>query len=111
MRSSPRARICAERSASGSAGELLRVYERFSVREPYSPDSVSAGRRALKNVCLDLLAASGQADGIARAFAQYQSADNMTDRLAGLSTLSLHDKPQRTSAFEDFYARLLRPIR
>ncbi|HKY86723.1 MAG TPA: aminopeptidase N, partial [Pseudorhodoplanes sp.] len=86
-------------------GALLSVYERFSVREPYSPDSVSAGKRALKNVCLDLMAASGQADGIARAFAQYQSADNMTDRLAGLSTLSLHDKPQRTSAFEDFHAR------
>jgi aminopeptidase N len=87
------------------SGELLRVYERFSVREPYSPDSVSAGKRALRNVCLDLMAASGQADAIARAFAQYQSADNMTDRLAGLSTLSLHDKPQRAAAFEDFYTR------
>jgi len=86
-------------------GDLLAIYERFAVREPYSPDSVSAGRRSLKNVCLDLLAASGQADGITRAFAQYQSADNMTDRLAALATLSLHDKPQRTAAFEDFYAR------
>jgi aminopeptidase N len=86
-------------------GELLSVYERFSVRESYSPDSVSAGRRTLRNVCLDLMAASGQADGIARAFAQYQSADNMTDRLAGLTTLSWYDRPQRTSAFADFYAR------
>jgi aminopeptidase N len=86
-------------------GELLAVYDRFSVREPYNPDSASAGRRALRNVCLDLLAASGQADGIARAFAQYQTADNMTDRLAGLATLSLHDRPQRAAALEDFYKR------
>lgn len=85
--------------------ELLAIYERYAVLEPYSPDTVSAGRRWLKNVCLDLLAASGQADSIARAFSQYQSADNMTDRLAALATLSLHDKPQRTVAFEDFYTR------
>jgi len=86
-------------------GELRAGYQRFSVREPYHPDAVSAGRRALKNVCLDLLAANGHAAGIERAFAQYTSADNMTDRLAGLSTLSVHDKPQRAAAFEDFYAR------
>ena len=85
--------------------ELLALYERFAVREPYSPDSVSAGRRALKNVCLDLLAVNGQADGIARVFEQYKSADNMTDRLAGLATLSFHDKPLRGTAFEDFYQR------
>jgi aminopeptidase N len=86
-------------------GALLTIYQQYSIRETYSPDSVSAGRRSLKNICLDLLAANGQAGDIERAFAQYQSADNMTDRLAGLSTLSLHDKPQRTAAFEDFYAR------
>jgi aminopeptidase N len=85
--------------------ELLAIYKRFSVREPYSPDAVSAGRRSLKNVCLDLLAASGHATDIERAFTQYQSADNMTDRLAGLSTLSLHNTPQRLVAFEDFYNR------
>jgi aminopeptidase N len=87
------------------AGELLDACESLATREAYSPDSVSAGRRSLKNVCLDLLAANGNADGIARAFTQYQSADNMTDRLAALSTLSLHHKPQRTAAFDDFYAR------
>jgi aminopeptidase N len=84
---------------------LLAIYERFSVREPYSPDAVSAGRRSLKNVCLDLLAANGHAGDIERAFTQYQSADNMTDRLAGLSTLSWHHTPQRAIGLEDFYQR------
>lgn len=85
--------------------DLVAIYERFSVREPYSPDAVSAGRRSLRNVCLDLLASNGHAGDIERAFTQYQSADNMTDRLAGLSTLSLHNTPQRIMAFEDFYNR------
>ncbi len=44
-------------------------------------------------------------DAIARAFAQYQNADNMTDRMAALDTLSLHDRPERTRALEDFYRR------
>ena len=29
----------------------------------------------------------------------------MTDRMAALATLSLHDVPERTAAFEDFYQR------
>jgi aminopeptidase N len=86
-------------------GDLLAVHDRFAVREAYSPGAASAGRRSLKNVCLDLLAAGGQPDSIARAFAQYQAADNMTDRLAALATLSFYDKPQRIAAFDDFYAR------
>jgi aminopeptidase N len=72
---------------------------------PYSPDAKSAGRRALRNVCLDLLAAGGRRDAIAYAKTQYDKADNMTDRIAALATLSLHDVPERTAAIEDFYAR------
>ncbi len=65
----------------------------------------SAGRRSLKNVCLGLLAATQQPEAFARAFAQYQSADNMTDRMAALETLALHDRPERAQALDDFYAR------
>ena len=36
---------------------------------------------------------------------QYESADNMTDRMAALSTLSLHDVPERAAALDDFYRR------
>ncbi|MGH6789551.1 MAG: aminopeptidase N [Pseudolabrys sp.] len=91
-------------------GALLRpaltdAYERMSVRVPYSPDAISAGRRALRNVSLDLLAAAGAADAIARAAQQYAGADNMTDRMAALGTLSLHDTPERERAIEDFYTR------
>ena len=68
---------------------------------PFSPDAASAGRRSLKNIALDLLAADANAQGVARAYTQYQAADNMTDRMAALATLSLHDVPQRQAALED----------
>ena len=87
------------------AGTLAETYERMAETGPYSPDAARAGRRSLKNVCLDLLAADRNAEGIARATGQYLNATNMTDRIAALTTLSLHDVPQRTDAIEDFYRR------
>jgi len=87
-------------------GEALKdAYRRLRSAGPYSPDAVSAGRRALKNVCLDLLAATGDAAAIDLAANQYASADNMTDRMAALTTLSLHDVPPRSAALDDFYRR------
>jgi aminopeptidase N len=87
------------------ARSLAETYEAMTDRGPFSPDAASAGRRALKNVALDLLAADGSAEGVARAFAQYQAADSMTDRMAALATLSLHNVPQRQRALDDFYSR------
>ena len=71
----------------------------------YSPDAGSAGRRALKNICLDLMAATEASAAIARAVAQYDGADNMTDRMAALATLALHDRPERAAALDGFYKR------
>ena len=84
---------------------LAETYRRMITPGPYRPDAQSAGRRALKNICLDLLAMTATDPAIARAFAQYQSADNMTDRMAALETLALHDRPERAAALEDFYKR------
>ena len=87
----------------GSA--LAKTYDRMTLAGPYSPDATSAGRRSLRNVALDLLAATGEAAAIARAARQYETADNMTDRMAALATLSLHAAPECTRALADFYAR------
>jgi aminopeptidase N len=84
---------------------LARTYERMITGAPYSPDAQSVGRRALKNVCLDLLAVTQASEALARTRAQYHSADNMTDRMAALDTLAMHDPAQRTAALEDFYGR------
>src|SRR5690606_28381843 len=62
-------------------------------------------RRALRNIALDLMAATGEPHVMTLAMKQYEAADNMTDRIAALSTLNAHDVPQRTAALEDFYTR------
>src|SRR6202050_5128509 len=87
------------------ASALANTYERMATPGPYQPDAQSAGRRSLRNVCLDFLAVAEGRDAIARAFAQYQNADNMTDRMAALDTLSRLDRPERAATLEDFYRR------
>jgi aminopeptidase N len=87
------------------AEPLFDHYRRLSESAPYQPDAESAGRRTLRNTCLDLLVATRRADAIVLAARQYRAANNMTDRMAALSTLSLCDVPERAAAFDDFYAR------
>lgn len=84
---------------------LERNYQRLTDTGAYRPDAESAGRRALRNVCLDLLVAARAPGAIACAAAQYRDANNMTDRMAALTTLSLYDVPERTAALDDFYGR------
>ncbi|MDR3422831.1 MAG: aminopeptidase N [Xanthobacteraceae bacterium] len=84
---------------------LANAYRRMITPGPYQPDAQSAGRRAFKNVCLGLLAATEQSEAIALTLTQYRGADNMTDRMAALETLALYDRPERAQALEDFYAR------
>jgi aminopeptidase N len=84
---------------------LAATYQRLISPGAYRPDAQSAGRRSLKNACLDLLAITEAAEAIARAKSQYDGADNMTDRMAALETLALHDRPERAAALDDFYAR------
>jgi aminopeptidase N len=84
---------------------LADTYSRMVETAPFSPDAASAGRRSLKNISLELMATANPGAGVARADAQYRGADNMTDRIAALSTLSHHDVPERQAAFDDFYHR------
>ena len=101
-----RARRALRASVGGKLGAaLVKTYERMTVPGPYSPDATSAGRRSLRNVALDLLAATAAPEAIARAARQYDAADNMTDRLAALATLSLYAAPERERTLADFYAR------
>jgi aminopeptidase N len=87
------------------AAALARIYEMMFVPGPYRPDAQSCGRRSLRNTCLDLLVTARDDGAITRAMRQYEGSDNMTDRLAALSTLSLCDVPERNVALDDFYAR------
>jgi aminopeptidase N len=63
------------------------------------------GVRRLKSVALALLAAGDQANGARIAKAQYDRADNMTDRQGALAVLASLDGAEREAAFADFYDR------
>lgn len=72
--------------ATANAGTFARLYDELADTGPFTPDAASAGKRALRNVLLDYLAA---AEGTAmRAQAQYRSSTNMTDKAAALSVLA-----------------------
>lgn len=70
----------------------------------YSPDPISAGRRALKNLALNYLMVGNTELGSLLAQAQYANASNMTDRLAALTSLT-HESTNtlKQSALDDFY--------
>ena len=95
------------RTAIGRAlrDDLRAAYERLTDSGPYRIDGAAIGRRALRNACLAYLAAGGDADGIARAKAQFDAGQNMTDVLASLAVLSAIDCAERRAALDAFYAR------
>ncbi|MGA0584996.1 MAG: DUF3458 domain-containing protein, partial [Castellaniella sp.] len=57
---------------------------------PYSPDPVSSGRRALRNLALDNLLTGQAPDAVELALAQYRQARNMTESLGALTALLQH---------------------
>ena len=85
------------------AGPLLSTYERLAPAGAYSPDAAAAGRRALRNLALDLYAAAWPTEGAALARRQVDTADTMTDEIAALATLSLIAGEPREAALAAFY--------
>jgi len=85
--------------------ELLAAYKAGTVPGPYSPDAVSAGKRALRNAALGLLMELETGDVIALCDEQYTRADNMTDAFAALVCLANSGAAQREGALESFYDR------
>jgi len=84
---------------------LAETYEASRSEGPHSPDAASAGRRALKNRCLALMAATGGPDAFARAEAQFRGADNMSDGLPALTALVHEGAAQADALLEGFHAR------
>jgi aminopeptidase N len=77
--------------ASALRDDWQRAYDEHQVTGPYSPDPVSAGRRALANralamLCLDAVA-RGDTVWPGRAFQRFKDASNMTDRQGALLAL------------------------
>ncbi|MFC7289987.1 aminopeptidase N [Herminiimonas glaciei] len=84
--------------------DFSRVYAANQTDGPYSPDAASSGKRALKNLALSYLAELDDADAHTLAQAQYDSANNMTDRMAALAALANSQAPGRAAALAKFYS-------
>jgi len=84
---------------------LRKTYDACTIVGSYSPDAVSAGRRALRNLSLAYLMELDEAESRRLCVAQLQHADNMTDALAALTALANCDCPEREPALEEFYAK------
>jgi aminopeptidase N len=93
------------RRAAGTelADELVQAQATGAPGDDLS--SSAKGIRKLKTVALWLLSGGDPTRGAALAKAQYDTADNMTDRQGALSVLTSLDAPERDAAFADFYRR------
>ena len=81
---------------------LMETYSSNSSKESYRFDPDSAGRRRLKNLCLDYLMSLETNAVRALGLTQFEQADNMTDMLAALAALANYDCPEREQALSHF---------
>ena len=86
-------------------GELLLAYQAFATTGDYVPDAVSSGLRALRNLCLSYLMDLADETSIGLCMAQFESADNMTDTMAALSTLANQESERSRVALDRFYSK------
>ena len=85
------------------ADELRRLHTGLQEIGVFSPDAAGAGRRALRNAALDLLAANPRSEIGELAAGHYEAAANMTDAIGGLSALmQIGGEPYET-ALRDFF--------
>ena len=79
-----------------------------ALRRPYAYTPEDKGIRRLRNVALGCVAASGASDAAALAYAQFEAADNMTDRQGALTALAGGHSAERDAAIDVFYHRYAR---
>ncbi len=71
----------------------------------YRPEPAQIAQRTLRHVCLDYLVGSGDPPAIDLCIEHIESADNLTDALAGLTILSRVDCDARSRMIEAFFDR------
>ena len=87
-------------------GDLLRrVHGGMQEAGEFSADAAAAGRRALRNAALDLLAADPHAENAARAGGHFEAAANMTDAIGGLNALIQIGGEPAEAALAAFHAK------
>ena len=91
--------------ASTLKADLEGLHQAQASSGAFSPDAESAGRRALANSALELLAADPTPEVTERAVRHFRAAANMTDAMGALEALKLIGGQAFEQALEQFYAR------
>ncbi|WP_112663080.1 aminopeptidase N [Microvirga flavescens] len=91
-----------QRIGQECAAPLQGLLQSLATSGRYSPDAKSAGRRALRNVALGVIADADKALGEKLAREQFNAATNMTDQLASLSVLATIPGQAREDALAAF---------
>jgi len=94
-----------ERIGKACMEYLIDFHRSLAQTGSYNPDAPSAGRRALRNTALELLAAADPQAGEKLASEQFETASSMTDRLASLSVLMTIPGTVRENAIASFEER------
>ncbi|HEY8608942.1 MAG TPA: aminopeptidase N [Noviherbaspirillum sp.] len=89
--------------AQALRGEWEIAYQSNRTPGAYSPDAESAGKRGMKNLALSYLIDLDDAAAHRLAQNQYDSANNMTDRIGALAALVNSSAPGREEALARFY--------
>ncbi|MFI4975077.1 MAG: aminopeptidase N [Caulobacterales bacterium] len=85
--------------------DLRGLHSRLQDGGEFSADAASAGRRALRNAALELLAADPRAQNLERAVEHFNGAGNMTDAMGALNALMLIGGEPFEAALGKFYDR------
>ena len=91
--------------AAGLETALRQRYRALAPQGPYQPETAQAACRRLRNLCLSYLNELGSEDARALAWRQFETADNMTDQFAALSTLANVAGDEDERALSAFYTR------
>jgi aminopeptidase N len=101
-----RAREALRRDLGKTLAPLWRqAYADASTGAPFVYSPAAKADRRMRTVALGYIAASGADDAADMAFAQFETADNMTDRQGALTTLANGTSDKRIAALDIFYNR------
>ncbi|MCB9995696.1 MAG: aminopeptidase N [Rhodospirillales bacterium] len=85
--------------------KLEKIYKANRTDAEFSSSFPARAQRSLQNIVLGLLGRDPQGSAVHMAKAQYDGANNMTDRVAALASLADTDSAEREAVFGDFYDR------
>lgn len=85
--------------------KLISIYDQNRTAKEFRIDPEAMGQRSLQNALLNILTVNRGENCVKRAIAQYQVANNMTDRVAAMAVLSEIKSVESETVFKEFYGR------